>query len=64
MKIIKFKMLLLFGGLMLIAFLARGQELFVGTNYHPHDSGPEQWKKDVALMQKAGFKVVRMGHLA
>ena len=58
------KSIFLIGSLLLIALLSHGQELFVGANYHPHDSGPEQWKKDIALMQKAGFKVVRMGHLA
>lgn len=40
------------------------QNLIVGTNYHPHDSNPAQWKKDIDLMKEAGFKVVRMGHLA
>ncbi|MGB8452355.1 MAG: beta-galactosidase [Anaerocolumna sp.] len=37
--------------------------LFVGTNYHPHDWEPERWKKDIGLMKKAGFTVVRLGHL-
>jgi beta-galactosidase len=40
------------------------QVLFVGANYHPHDSNLDQWKKDIALMKAAGFNVVRMGHLA
>ena len=40
------------------------QELYVGTNYHPHDSNPESWKHDIARMKAAGFGVVRMGHLA
>ena len=40
------------------------QDLYVGTNYHPHDSNPETWKHDIALMKAAGFRVVRMGHLA
>jgi beta-galactosidase len=40
------------------------QELYVGTNYHPHDSSPETWRHDIALMKAAGFRVVRMGHLA
>jgi beta-galactosidase len=40
------------------------QELYVGTNYHPHDSNPETWKHDIALMKAGGFRVVRMGHLA
>jgi beta-galactosidase len=40
------------------------QELYVGANYHPHDSNPATWKRDIPLMKAAGFKVVRMGHLA
>jgi beta-galactosidase len=40
------------------------QDLYVGTNYHPHDSGVETWKHDIALMNAGGFRVVRMGHLA
>ena len=41
------------------------QELYVGTNYHPHDNKDiEKIKKDISLMKDAGFKVVRMGHLA
>jgi len=43
---------------------AYSQQLYVGTNYHPHDSKTEQWKKDIALMKDAGFNVVRVGHLA
>ena len=39
-------------------------ELFVGANYHPHDTNPETWSRDIALMQQAGFRVVRLGHLA
>ena len=39
-------------------------ELWVGTNYHPHDSNPETWTRDIQLMQQAGFRVVRLGHLA
>lgn len=40
-------------------------QLFVGANYHPHDvKNAEKWDKDIALMKEAGFKVVRMGHLA
>lgn len=44
--------------------LANAQELYVGANYHPHDSNLAQWQKDIQLMHDAGFKVVRMGHLA
>ena len=43
---------------------AKAQQLYVGTNYHPHDTNLQQWKKDISLMKDAGFKVVRMGHLA
>jgi beta-galactosidase len=46
------------------AINSRSQELYVGANYHPHDTNIQQWKKDIALMHDAGFKVVRMGHLA
>ena len=46
------------------SFASRAQDLYVGANYHPHDSGHGQWEKDIALMKQAGFKVVRMGHLA
>ena len=42
----------------------RAAELFVGTNYHPHDSDPETWTRDIQLMQQAGLRVVRLGHLA
>jgi len=42
----------------------RTQELYVGANYHPHDSDPETWTRDIQLMQQAGIRVVRMGHLA
>ncbi len=48
-------------------FIIRGnsQELYVGANYHPHDDkNLEKIKKDIQLMKAAGFKVVRMGHLA
>ena len=39
-------------------------KLYVGANYHPHDSCPEVWQRDIRLMQAAGLKVVRLGHLA
>lgn len=46
-------------------FTASAQTLYVGANYHPHDDkDPEKIKKDINLMKAAGFKVVRMGHLA
>ena len=47
-----------------LASAVSAQELYVGTNYHPHDSNPETWKHDIVLMKAAGFNVVRMGHLA
>ena len=41
------------------------QNLMVGANYHPHDDkNPEKIKRDIQFMKKAGFKIVRMGHLA
>jgi len=41
------------------------QTLYVGANYHPHDDkDPEKIARDIRLMEAAGFKVVRMGHLA
>ncbi len=43
---------------------AHAGELYVGANYHPHDSNPEVWAHDIALLQQGGFRVVRMGHLA
>jgi beta-galactosidase len=52
--------------LAVFGFLIPGwaQELYVGANYHPHDSDPETWTRDIQLMQQAGIQVVRMGHLA
>jgi beta-galactosidase len=53
--------------LLLMCFFSsiiNAQHLYVGTNYHPHDSNPVQWQKDIEQMKAAGFKVVRMGHLA
>jgi len=47
------------------SFFAVAQQLYVGTNYHPHDDkNIEKIKYDIQLMKAAGFKVVRMGHLA
>jgi len=52
-------------GIFFLFFIkANAQVLYVGANYHPHDSNLDQWKKDIALMKDAGFNVVRMGHLA
>nr|MBR4279649.1 beta-galactosidase [Clostridia bacterium] len=39
-------------------------KLYIGTNYHPHDWSEERWKIDIELMKKAGFELVRLGHLA
>jgi beta-galactosidase len=51
--------------LLLSVFSGNCQTLYVGTNYHPQDDkNPEKIKKDIELMKKAGFNVVRMGHLA
>jgi beta-galactosidase len=47
-----------------LSCVARAQELYVGANYHPHDSKAADWNRDIPLMKAAGFKVVRMGHLA
>ncbi len=51
---------------LVLAFFSRSlaQELYVGADYHPHDSNRETWQRDIRLMQAAGFRVVRMGHLA
>ena len=47
------------------SFFATAQQLFVGTNYHPHDNKDiEKIKNDIQLMKAAHFTVVRMGHLA
>jgi beta-galactosidase len=44
---------------------AKGQELYVGANYHPHDDkNVAKIESDIRLMKAAGFTVVRMGHLA
>lgn len=52
--------------LAMFSFASTGssQELYVGANYHPHDSDPQTWTRDIQLMQQAGIRVVRMGHLA
>lgn len=39
-------------------------QLFVGTCYQPVDRSPEQIHRDIALMKKAGFNIVRMGDLS
>lgn len=50
--------------LLLCGQIVAAQELYVGANYHPHDLKKEDWARDVGLMKAAGFRVVRMGHLA
>lgn len=43
----------------------QSQQLYVGANYHPHDDkNVVKIKQDIELMKEAGFKVVRLGHLA
>ena len=65
MKTRKNKILLLITLLFIAGFLLDAQELYVGANYHPHDDkNPEKVQRDIRLMKDAGFKVVRMGHLA
>jgi beta-galactosidase len=39
-------------------------QLFVGTCYQPIDRSPEQVDRDIAIMHRAGFNVVRMGDLS
>jgi beta-galactosidase len=39
-------------------------QLFVGTCYQPVDRSPEQVRQDIALMNQAGFTMVRMGDLS
>jgi beta-galactosidase len=39
-------------------------QLFVGTCYQPIDRTPEQIDGDIAIMQHAGFNIVRMGDLS
>jgi beta-galactosidase len=57
-------LLITIGILFVFSVNANSQMLFIGANYHPHDSNHDQWEKDIALMKAAGFNVVRMGHLA
>jgi beta-galactosidase len=39
-------------------------QLFVGTCYQPIDRTPEEIDRDIAIMKRAGFRVVRMGDLS
>ncbi|TFF38518.1 beta-galactosidase [Mucilaginibacter psychrotolerans] len=62
---IHIKQLLIISTLLLATLSVKAQELYVGANYHPHDDkNQEKIKKDIMLMKAAGFRVVRMGHLA
>jgi len=62
---IQFKQFLIISTLLLATLSVKAQELYVGTNYHPHDDkDQEKIKKDIELMKAAGFRAVRMGHLA
>jgi len=62
---IQIKQLLIISTLLLAALSVNAQELYVGANYHPHDDKDQKKiKKDIMLMKAAGFKAVRMGHLA
>jgi beta-galactosidase len=63
-QIINF-LLVSIGILFLFEISGNSQQLYIGTNYHPHDDkNPEKIKKDIELMKAAGFTVVRLGHLA
>lgn len=65
MKTTIFKTIILTAILFSLELVTNAQELYVGANYHPHDDkNPEKIKHDIQLMKDAGFKVVRMGHLA
>jgi beta-galactosidase len=65
MKIRTYIAVFLFSIFCFTSFSLKAQGLYVGANYHPHDDkNPEKIKKDIDLMQAAGFTVVRMGHLA
>src|SRR6185312_8551074 len=65
MKTKKSKNIFLLACLLMATITSYGQQLFVGTNYHPHDNkDPGKIRKDIMLMKAAGFKAVRMGHLA
>ena len=62
---VRIKQLLIISTLLLAVLSLKAQTLYVGTNYHPHDDKDhEKIKKDIMLMKAAGFKAVRMGHLA
>ena len=59
------KILLIVAILFVYGFSLQAQQLYVGSNYHPHDDkNIEKIKKDIELMKAAGLNVVRLGHLA
>jgi beta-galactosidase len=64
MKHLFYSFFLTIGFFFLINLKGNAQLLYVGANYHPHDSNIEEWKRDITLMKTAGLNVVRMGHLA
>jgi beta-galactosidase len=65
MRTSKYLVRIIMAILFVSSFLLKAQELYVGANYHPQDNkNTEKIKKDIQLMKTAGFKVVRMGHLA
>ena len=56
MKTSKIKILFLIAIPFLFNFVLSAQELYVGTNYHPHDDkNLEKIKSDIQLMKAAGF---------
>ena len=63
---LKFNFLFILIGILFLTVLkGNSQNLYVGTNYHPHDDkNIEKIKKDIGMMKATGFTVVRMGHLA
>ncbi len=64
MKKLNTYFLFIVGVLFLTDPVGHAQALYIGANYHPHDSNLDQWKRDISQMKAAGFNVVRMGHLA
>lgn len=65
MKTTKLLSLLLITIPFFFGVVIKAQNLYVGSNYHPHDNkNIEKIKSDIQLMKAAGFTSVRMGHLA
>jgi beta-galactosidase len=61
---LRFKYVVVLVGILFMSNIREHSQLYVGVNYHPHDKTPEKIKKDIQLMKEAGFKVLRLGHLA